>query len=49
MTDKLTSGAQSKLEWTTPALVHLEMGLGDVHNGFLTGADGSGGLTTSLS
>lgn len=40
---------QPKLQWKTPALVHLDMGLGDVHNGFDAGNDGSGGLTTSLS
>lgn len=49
MTDQSPSGTQHKLQWKTPALTHLQMGLGDVHNGFDIGVDGTGGLTTSLS
>lgn len=47
MTAPNSSSNHSKSEWKTPALVELEMGLGDVQNGFSTGTDGSGGFSSS--
>jgi hypothetical protein len=43
------SNTVAKLQWEAPKLIELEMGLGDVHNGFNAGNDGNGGFTTSLS
>ncbi|WP_172439040.1 hypothetical protein [Porphyrobacter sp. TH134] len=49
MTDHSSLSTPAKLRWETPALVHLELGLGDVQNGSFAGNDGNGGFTTSMS
>ena len=41
--------AATKMAWTTPALVELDLTMDDVENGLRTGNDGGGGRNSSLS
>lgn len=47
MTDQSASNTPRKLQWSTPALVSLEMGLSQVQLGNDVGTDGGGGLTST--
>ncbi len=47
MTEHTLSSNTNKLQWQTPRLAPLGMGLEEVRNGFLNGTDGAGGFSAT--